>query len=532
MDAVDCDTSGLVGIMHKTACLGIAIATAMSAMAAGVEAQVTTSQYDDARTNATTVERVLTPANVNAAQFGKVFSYSVDGDVYAQPLYLPRVDMGARGRHDVVYIATEHDSVYAFDAAGSPASPLWHVSFLDSTSTTVPADDVGCPFIAPEIGITPTPVIDVASGTIYVLARTKETSGRSWYYVQRLHALDVATGAEKFGGPVEIHARVKGTGAGSVLGVISFDPLRELPRAGLALAGGQVYLTWGSSCDAKPYHGWVMAYDAHALKQTAALNTSPDSNESGIWQSDMAPAVTSDGSVYVVTGNGVFDAGKGGRNYGDSVLRLRLSGDELTIADVFTPANEDLLRTRDLDLGSGGPVLISTPSRALLAIGGKQGPLHVLDAAKLSGGPLQVLPAGRGIYSAPAYSNGHLFVLGSNDVLKKFAIADQLSAAPVAAGTASFENPGAAPVVSSNGNRDAVVWLIETKVWNAYQSTKPSVLHAYDAETLKELYTSEQNAARDRAGVAVRFTVPTIAGGRVYVGAKSEVDVYGLLSRR
>jgi hypothetical protein len=519
--------------MHKSANLGVAVATTMAAMAAGVAAQVTTSQYDDARTNATTVERVLTPSNVNAAQFGKAFTYSVDGDVYAQPLYLPRVDMGARGQHDVVYIATEHDSVYAFDAAGTPATPLWHVSFLESTATTVPANDVGCPFIAPEIGITPTPVIDVASGTLYVLARTKETSGRAWYYVQRLHALDVATGAEKFGGPVEIHARVKGTGAGSVLGVVSFDPLRELPRAGLVLASGQVYLTWGSSCDAKPYHGWVMAYDARTLKQTAALNTSPDSNESGIWQSDMAPAVAADGSVYVVTGNGVFDAAKGGRDYGDSVLKLRLKNDEFTIADVFTPANEDLLRSRDLDLGSGGPVLIRSGSRTLLAIGGKQGPLHILDAEKLNGEPLQVLPVGRGIYSAPAYWNGQLFVLGSNDVLKKFAVVDgKLSPEPVAAGTSSFENPGAAPLVSSNGNRDGVVWLIETKVWNAYQSTKPSVLHAYDASTLKELYTTEQNAARDRAGVAVRFTVPTVAGGRVYIGAKSEVNVYGLLTKR
>jgi hypothetical protein len=518
--------------MHKTANRAVAVVTAMAAMAAGVAAQVVTSQYDDARTNATIVERVLTPSNVKATQFAKLFTYSVDGDVYAQPLYLPQVNMGARGRHDLVYVATEHDSVYAFDASGSPAAPLWRVSFLDSTSTTVPASDVGCPFIAPEIGITPTPVIDAASGTIYVQARTKETSGRSWYYVQRLHALDVATGAEKFGGPVEIHARAKGTGAGSVLGVVSFDPFRELPRAGLALAGGQVYLTWGSSCDSKPYHGWVMAYDARTLKQTAALNTSPDSNESGIWQSDMAPAVAADGSVYVVTGNGVFDAAKGGRDYGDSVLKLQLSGNEFTVADVFTPANEDLLRSRDLDLGSGGPVLIQTASHTLLAIGGKQGPLHIVDAAKLRGEPLQVVPVGRGIYSAPAYWNGHLFVLGSDDVLKKFAVADgKLSAEPVAKGTSSFDNPGAAPAVSSNGNRDGVVWLIETKVWNAYQSTKPSVLHAYDAATLKELYTSEQNAARDRAGVAVRFTVPTVAGVRVYVGAKNEVDVYGLLPR-
>ena len=507
----------------------------MATMAAGTASgQVATSQYDNARTNATTVERVLTPSNVNAAQFGKVFTYRVDGDVYAQPLFLPRVGMGARGRHDVIYIATEHDSVYAFDAAGNPPEPLWHVSFLESTATTVPANDVGCPFIAPEIGITPTPVIDAASGTIFVLARTKETSGRTFYYVQRLHALDVATGAEKYGGPVEIHARVKGTGAGSVDGMVSFDPLRELPRAGLALAGGQVYLTWGSSCDAKPYHGWVMAYDARTLKQTAALNTSPDANESGIWQSDMAPAVGADGSVYVVTGNGAFDAASGGRDYGDSVLKLTLRANQLTIADVFTPGNQELLNARDLDLGSGGPVLIPAGSEHLLAIAGKQGPLHVLDATKLRGEPLQVLPLGRGIYSAPAYWNGHVFVLSSDDVLKNFAVTGgRLSAEPVASGTMRFENPGAAPVVSSNGTRDGIVWLVETKVWNAYRSTKPSVLHAYDASNIShELYNSEQNAGRDRGGVTVRFVIPTVANGRVYIGAKSEVDVYGMLPKR
>ena len=507
---------------------------AIAVMAAqDVATQVWTSQYDNARTNATTVERLLTPANVNAAQFGKLFTYAVDGDVYAQPLYLPRVDMGARGRHDVVYVATEHDSVYAFDATGQSPNPFWHVSFLESNVAPVPAEDAGCPFIAPEVGITPTPVIDVARGTMYVLARTKETDLRQPRYVQRLHALDVATGAERAGSPVQINARVNGSGAGSAGGVVRFDSLRELPRAGLALSDGQVYLTWGSSCDAKPYHGWVMAYDARTLKQTAVLNTSPDDNESGIWQSDMAPAVAADGSVYVVTGNGTFDAAKGGRDYGDSVLKLRLTGNEFTVADVFTPANEDLLRTRDLDLGSGGPVLMKSASRTLVAIGGKQGPLHFLDAAKLKGEPLQVLPVGRGIYSAPAYWNGQLFVLGSDDVLKKFVITDaKVSGEPVARGTSRFDNPGAAPVVSANGTRDAIVWLVETKVWNAYNSTKPSVLHAFDASSLNELYTSEQNASRDRAGVAVRFAVPTVAAGRVYVGTKSKVDVYGLLNRR
>src|SRR5262245_41079559 len=269
--------------------------------------QVLTSQYDNARTGATRTETVLTPANVNAAEFGKVFSFAVDGDVYAQPLYLPGVDVPGKGRHDVVYVATEHDSVYAFDA-GRAGEPLWHVSFLKPGVTTVPAADARCPFIAPEIGITPTPVIDRASGTIYVLARTKERRAPDAppRYAQWLHALDAASGAERTGSPVEIAASVKGTGAGAANGSVMFDPLLELPRAGLLLTGGQVYLTWGSSCDVGPYHGWVMAYDARTLKQTAVFNTSPDAGESGIWQSDMAPAADAEGHVYVVTGNGAF----------------------------------------------------------------------------------------------------------------------------------------------------------------------------------------------------------------------------------
>jgi hypothetical protein len=494
--------------------------------------QVTTSQYDNARTGATTVERVLTPANVNGARFGKLFTLSVDGDVYAQPLYLPRVNVPGQGTHDIVYVATEHDSVYAFDAAGRSGQPLWHVSLLNRNDAPVSSSDVRCPFIAPEIGITPTPVIDVATGTMYVLARTKEEAlGIPLFprYIQRLHALDVATGAEKFGGPVEIQASVKGTGAGSAHGVVAFDPVKQLPRAGLALAGGHVYLTWGSSCDVKPYHGWVMAYDARSLKQTAVLNTSPDGNESGIWQSDMAPAVAADGSVYVATGNGTFNAAA--RSYGDSVLKLQLRGGALTVADVFTPSNEGLLNSRDLDLGSGGPILIPTAAGTLLAIAGKQGPLHVVDSDKLSGEPLQVLPLGPGVYSTPAYWNGHVFVLASRDMLRDFAVAGaRLSDRPVASGTVQFDNPGAGPVVSANGTRDGIVWLIETKVWNAYASTKASVLHAYDAANVaRELYNSEQNGERDRAGVTVRFTLPMVANGRVYVGAKREVDVYGLL---
>jgi hypothetical protein len=414
--------------------------------------------------------------------------------------------------------------VYAFDAAGQPRDPLWHVSFLNEKSGigTVPARDTNCPFISPEVGITPTPVIDLQTGTLYVLARTAERQGlmRS-RYAQRLHALAITTGMEKFGGPVEITAP-------------EFDPLRELPRAGLLLAGGQVYLTWASSCDVPKYHGWVMAYDARTLKQTAALNMSPDSAESGIWQADNGPAADASGAVYVVTGNGAFDADAGGRDYGDSALKLRLERGALKVADRFTPENQAALNAKDLDLGSAGPILIpdpAVPGAHLLVIGGKDGSLWVLNPDRM-GVPVQLVKQTGGLYAAPSYWNGHLFVLASNDRLKDYAVRNgKLTEGPMAASAQSFPNPGAPLAISANGTRDAVVWFIQTKVWNAWGRDQPAVLHAHDGANVgRELYTSEQNAGRDRAGPTLRFTIPTIAGGRVYVPARREVDVYGLLT--
>ncbi len=483
----------------------------------GARAQVTTCQYDNARTGANLHETALTPANVNARQFGKRFSLGVDGDIYAQPLYVPGVEIPGHSVHNVVFVATEHDSVYAFDAGGKPAEPLWHVNFLNPKSgvTTVPAGDVRCPFIRPEIGITPTPVIDMATGTLYVLARTKESQGAfsSPRYVQRLHALAITTGVEKFGGPVEVRAP-------------GFDGLRELPRAGLLLANGQVYLTWASSCDVATYHGWVMAYDARTLAQTAAFNTSPDADQSGIWQSDAAPAADEQGNVYAATGNGRFD---NRRNWGDTLLKF---GRGLQVLDYYTPMNQKSLDADDDDLGSGGPVLL--PGH-LLALGGKGGMLYLLDTTNLGkyqpdndAASHRAKQLRGGVYGAPAYWNGHVYVLGRSDVLRDYAVEHGQLAGPVASGAQRFVPP-ATPAVSANGTRTAIVWTIETKDWNA--SDRPAVLHAFDAANVAhELYNSEQSAARDRVGLCLRFTVPTVVNGRVYVEAKRELDVYGLLS--
>jgi hypothetical protein len=505
--------------MNNRMTIEIALLVLSATSASG---QVLTSQYDNARTGATLVENTLTPANVNARQFGKLFSFAVDGDVYAQPLYVPDVEMPGKGRHNVVYVATEHDSVYAFDAANKPATPLWHVSFLSSKAATVAWRDVRCPFISPEIGITPTPVIDRETGTLYVLARTRESTGALMgaRYVQRLHALALTTGVEKFGGPVEVTA----TG---------FDPLLELPRAALLLAHGQVYLTWASSCDVKPYTGFVMAYDARSLKQTAVFNTAPAAGESGVWQGDMGPAADASGYVYVITGNGKYTVHAGGQDYGDSVLKLRLSKERLIVADHFTPSNEAHLNDRDLDLGAGGPLLLPDLGGEhphLLVLGGKEAHVQLLDRDRLKGEPLQAVATKGGTYSTPAYWNGHVFVLASNDALRDYRLeGGRLSGAAVSSRT--FPNPGAAPAISSNGTRDGIVWLVETKVWNDYQTTRSSVLHAFEASNVAhELYNSDENGARDRAGGAIRFAVPTVARGRVYIGTKGHVDVYGLLT--
>jgi hypothetical protein len=485
----------------------------LAPLAAG---QVLTSQYDNARSGATLHETTLTPANVNAGQFGKIFSFAVDGDVYAQPLFVPGVPVPGKGTHDAIFIATEHNSVYAFDAGAQPAAPLWHVNFPGGT---VPATYTGCRFIAPEIGITPTPAIDIATGTIYVLARTRE----SGHFVQRLHALAITTGVEKFGGPVEIPESG------------GFDPLRELPRAGLLLVNGSVVIAWGSSCDAGPYHGWVMAYDAQTLARKAVFNTSPQAGESGIWQSDMAPATDEDGNIYVATGNGRFTAAQGGRDYGDSLLKLDAA---LQVRDFFTPFNEHELNANDDDLGSGAPVVLPKQPGAhphLVLIGGKDGAMYVIDRDRMGGyhagddsHALQRVRFRGGIYSAPAYWNGHVFYLATGEYLTDFPLAGGQLGKPKLGGK-RFGNPGATPAVSSNGTRNGIVWLIETKAWNG--ADRPAVLHAYDAADVeRELYNSEINSARDRAGKTLRFTIPTVAQGRVYVNAKGEVDVYGLLA--
>jgi hypothetical protein len=502
-------------------------------------AQITTSQYDNLRTGATLNETILTPQNANAARFGRLGAFKVDGAVYAQPLYIPAAEIPGKGKHNVLFVATEHDSVYAFDADRPNSEPLWRVNFLDDKRgvTTVGARDVRCPFIRPEVGITPTPVIDLKTGTVYVLARTmiEHTLGGNEYF-QHLHALAITTGVEKFGGPKLISASVTGKGAGAVNGQVRFDALRENPRAALLLANDTLYLTWASSCDVDPYHGWVMAYDPQTLGQKAALNVTPDGSEGGIWASDTGPAADASGNVYVPTGNGTFDAAAGGRDYGDSVLKLTLKGPSLVIADFFTPSNQAQLSDTDADLGSSGPILLPDqpgPHRHLLLQPTKGAEIDVLDRDQMGkfrpDGDAIVRSIGMagGGYGAMAYWNQHVYFACSDDYLRDYAIEKGELRLNQYSGR-KFANPGATPSVSAHGGKNAIVWAIATKTWNG--PDQPAVLYAFDANDIQQpTYSSEQNSQRDRAAMATRFAIPLVVNGRVYFSARGEVEVYGLL---
>lgn len=507
--------------------------------------RVTTYHNNPARQGSNILESILKPENVNPRQFGKIFSHPVDGYVYGQPLYLPDIRVPHKGVHNVVYVATEHDTVYAFDADrsdGENAAPLWRTSFTnpDAGIKPAPAQDVneyGCSDIVPEIGITGTPVIDAAAGILYLVAKTEENG----QMVQRLHALDVRTGAERLGGPVVISAAVPGTGAASSGGVVRFDPLREHQRAGLLLQHGMVYIVWASHCDGWPYHGWVMAYDARTLRQVAAWNATPNGVGGGIWQSGAAPA--GDGTdLFFATGNGVFDANTRGLNYGNSVVRLTMSGGRtLSVQDYFTPYDQEALNASDIEPGSGGVVLLPRLSalggKQFMAVTGKSGTIYLLDAAHMGKfnptgdtGIVQSIPlASAGVWGTPAWWNGTLYVGGTWDTLKAFKFdprTTSFNVVPETQSSTTFQFPGPTPSISANGNRNGIVWIIQA---DGYVDGGSEILRAYDAADLtRELYSSDQIPQRDDAGGAVKFAVPTIANGKVYVGAKNQLSVYGL----
>ncbi len=510
------------------------------ASVAVAQVNVTTYHNDNARTGQNLAETVLTPANVNPTQFGKLFSVALDGYVYAQPLYLSSVLING-GTHNVVYVATEHDSLYAIDA--DTGTVYWQVNLIPAGGSTVNGgSDAACNDLVPEIGISGTPVIDVASKTIYLVTKTKESAS----FVQRLHAIDVGTHVEKFGGPKIISASVSGSGDGNNNGKIAFDPLRDNQRPGLLLQNGHVVISWASHCDVGPYQGWVISYNAATLAQEAAYATTPNGGFGGIWMSGSGIASDSSSNLYFSTGNGSWD---GTANFGDSIVKLGPpSGGSFAKADYFTPFNQSSLSGGDTDLGSGGVLLLPTLSSgshpSLMIEGSKEGKIYVLDRNNLghfcstcASNDTQIVQeipgAVTGVFSTPAYWNGLVYFGGKGDTLKAFSFnannSGLLSNSPVARSSETYAFPGTTPSISANGNTNGIVWTLLTA---GSASNTPAVLRAHNASDLtRSLYNSAQAANnRDLLAGAAKFAVPTIANGKVYVGGNRQLSAFGLLS--
>jgi uncharacterized membrane protein len=531
------------GLKLRLSGFGPAVIALVSAWGGQAQVSVWTHHYDNARTGAQLNETTLNTGNVNATSFGKLFSLQVDASVYAQPLYLPGVSIPSSGTHNVLYVATMNDSVYAFDAdsnAGSNASPLWHVNFTNPTAgiTPVPGSDVqpSDPNIAGPIGILSTPVIDQSTGTIYVVARTKENGA----YFQRLHALDVTTGAEKFGGPAIIQGSVRGSAPDAVNGIITFDSKTHNQRSSLALANGNIYIAWASHNDAGTYHGWVMSYSATTLQQTGILNVTPGNAAGGIWQAGQAPSIDSSGNVFYTAANGSWD---GTTNFSESILKL---GPALTVKDWFTPDDYNFLNQNDYDLGSCGLLLI--PGTSLILGSGKQGILYLVNTGSMGhmvpGNPqiVQSFLATVGhIHGAPIYwespSLGPLvYVWSEFDHLQAFHFnGTTLDTAPVM--RSSFAAPDGMPggflSVSSNGSESGsgILWASTPLTGDAEDATVPGIVRAFDASNLSNvLWTSETNPERDSIGNFAKFVPPVVVNGKLYMATFSNaVAVYGLL---
>jgi hypothetical protein len=502
-----------------------------------VGTDVTTYHNDNARTGQNLTETTLTPANVNSQTFGLLRNLPVDGKVDAEPLYLSRLRI-AGGIYNVVFVATEHDSVYAFDS--DTGAQLWKVSVLGSGETT--SDDRGCGQVSPEIGVTSTPVMDRSAGPhgiIYVVAMSKQGST----YFQRLHALDVTTGAELLAGPTTVQASYPGTGSNSSGGQVIFDPKQYKERAGLLLLNGVVYTSWASHCDDSPYTAWIIGYNASNLSQTSVLNLTPNGSEGSIWQSGGGLAADSQGNIYALIANGTFEttlttAGFPNRSdYGNAFVKVSTAGGTLQVADYFNMSDTVSESNADADLGSGAPMVLPDLSDGAgntlhLAVGaGKDGNIYVVDQANMgkfnagSNNVYQELPGAlpNGVWGVPAYFNGTVYYCDVGATLKAFPISNgKLSSTPVETAT-SFAYPGALPSISATGSSNGIVWAIE--------NTGTAVLHAYAASDLThELYNSNQASnGRDHFGSGNKFITPMIADGKVFAATTNSVAVFGVL---
>ena len=495
------------------------------------QVNVLTNKMDNSRTGQNISETLLTNANVNSSEFGKLFSFNVDGYVQAQPLYMSALSING-ATHNVVFVATQHDSVYAIDA--DTGVKLWQTSFINPAAgvTTVPSQAEGCNNITGfnELGIVSTPVIDATTGTIYVTAKTQEIVSGKYTYVYRLHALDITTGLEKLGGPVQITGQI---------GSLSMVILNQIQRPGLLLANGTLYLGFGSNgCDLKA-RGWLFAYNASTLQQIAQMTTQPDNSYgSSIWQGGVGPAADSAGNIFLSTANGLFNYS--GLDMGDSVLRLSLGTNAFSILDYFTPFDQANMAATDTDLGSGGVMLLPTQAGSstpdLLVTSGKDADIYLLNRDNLglynptnNSQITQYLPAALGgeLFGSPVYWNNTVYFLAHQDYLKAFSLSvdgsgkSALSTTPVAQTSGKLTNVGF-PVVSANGTSNGIVWLV--------RSVKGvQLMSAYDAVHLFLLYDSGMaSGGRDTLGAIGHSATPIVANGKVYAGTQTQLVAYGL----
>jgi hypothetical protein len=498
-----------------------------------------TYHNDNARTGQNLNETTLTPANVNSTSFGKIATLSVDGKVDAEPLYLSALSVNG-ATHNVLYVVTEHDSVYAFDA--DSGTVLWQKSMLPSGETT--SDVRSCSQVVPEIGITATPVIDRSAGshgTIYLVAMSKDGSGT---YHQRLHALDATNGAEEFGGPTVVQASYPGTGDNATAGRVVFDPGQYEERSGLLLMNGVIYTAWTSHCDNRPYTGWVISFDAATLQQKSVLNVTPNGNEGAIWMAGAGPAADSSGNIYVLDGNGTFDGTVDSngfptqKDFGNGFLKFSTTSGQLAVADYFEMSNQMQENDTDIDLGSGGAMVLpdlkdgSGNVKHLAAGAGKDQNIYIVnrdDMGKYDSNANHVYQEIQGqlsgsVFSMPAYFNNTIYYGSVGDNIKAFPITNaQVATTPKSKSAHTFGYPGATPSISANQSSDGIVWVTE--------NSSPAVLHAYDATDLsREIYNSSQaSGGRDNFGNGNKFITPMIVNGKVYVGTTNGVGVFGLL---
>lgn len=499
------------------------------------------------RTGANTNETILTPANVNSNSFGKLFSYSIDGISFGSPLYVANVKIPGSGYHNLVFVITEHDSVYAFDADGLTQAPIWQDSFINAAAgvTPVPAADTGeTGDIPSEIGITGTPVIDPASGTLYVVAATKEIYGNTTNYVQRLHALNIVNGSEKFGGPVVIQASVPGIGLGTQNGMVSLDPLINNQRPGLLLVSNVVYIGEADHGNGPVYHGWVVGYNATNLEQVMAFCTTPNEGKGGVWQGGGGIAADTSGSLIFTTGNGDFNPVTS--DYGDTAVRLDPDG---AVSDYFTPFNQAILNSQDLDLSPGGVLLLpdqSGPHAHLMVAAGKFGSIFLINRDNMGGysskADTNVLQELSSVLGTPpndedtgdripmVYFNENVYFSAVSDYIKAYALTNGLlTTTPVSESAALYDYPGAAMAISANGNSNGILWVVD-RFGDDSSVSAPGILQAFNPANLTNIYyQSSQAGTRDTLDVAAKFSVPLVANGRVYVASMNRLTAYGLL---